>query len=38
MTPRLREANFVLMPAADGIRVDRERFLAVKRWMEENTG
>ena len=36
ITPRLREANLVLMPAADGISVDYERFLAVKHWVEEN--
>ena len=36
ITPRLREANFCLMPAADGITVDHERFLAIKRWTEEN--
>ena len=36
ITPRLREANFVLSPTADGIPVDLERFYAVKRWMDEN--
>ena len=33
ITPRLRDANFVLCPFADGIPVDIERFHAVKRWM-----
>jgi hypothetical protein len=32
-TPRLRRANFVLGPFADGIAVPLERFLAVSRWM-----
>ncbi len=32
-TPRLRRANFVLGPFADGIPVPLERFLAVGRWM-----
>jgi len=32
-TPRLRRANFVLCPAADGIPVPQERFEAVARWM-----
>ena len=36
VTPRLREANFILSPTADGITVDHERFLAIKRWSEEN--
>ncbi len=36
ITPRLREANFVLSPTSDGIPVDLERFYAVKYWMEEN--
>lgn len=35
ITPRLREANFVLSPTADGICVGLERFLAVKEWMME---
>jgi uroporphyrinogen-III decarboxylase len=34
ITPRLREANFVLHPTADGIAVDLERFLAVKNWVD----
>lgn len=33
-TPRLRRANFVLGPFADGIAVPLERFQAVSRWME----
>ncbi len=37
ITPRLRDSNFVLCPAADGIPVDIERFYAVKQWMDENT-
>jgi Uroporphyrinogen decarboxylase (URO-D) len=36
ITPRLREANFVLHPTADGIAVELERFYAVKRWVERN--
>jgi len=36
MTPRLREANFVVSPTADGIVVGLERFVAVKGWVEEN--
>ncbi len=36
ITPRVREAHFVLAPFADGIPVDIERFHAVKHWMEEN--
>lgn len=36
ITPRLRRANFVLCPGADGIRVDLERFYAVRQWMEKN--
>lgn len=36
ITPRLKEGNFVLSPAADGICVSLERFDAVKEWMEEN--
>jgi hypothetical protein len=35
-TPRLRRANFVLCPFADGIPVPKERFEAVARWMEKN--
>jgi hypothetical protein len=35
ITPRLRHGNFVLNPMADGIRVPLERFLAVKRWVED---
>ena len=34
ITPRLREANFVLGPFADGIPVELERFMAVGRWAE----
>jgi hypothetical protein len=34
-TPRLREANFVLCPFADGIVVEQERFEAVRQWFEE---
>jgi uroporphyrinogen-III decarboxylase len=37
ITPRLRRANFVLGPFADGIPVPLERFLAVKRWVERQT-
>jgi hypothetical protein len=37
ITPRLREANFVLNPMADGIPVELARFHAVKEWMENNT-
>jgi uroporphyrinogen-III decarboxylase len=33
VTPRLREANFVLHPTADGIAVAPERFYAVADWM-----
>ncbi len=33
-TPRLRRANFVLCPFADGIAVPLDRFQAVARWME----
>ena len=33
---RLRRANFVLWPAADGIYVPLERFEAVAHWMEKN--
>lgn len=36
ITPRLRKANFVLAPFADGVPVDLERFYAVKRWVEKN--
>ena len=36
ITPRLREAHFVLSPTADGIPVDLERFYTVKRWMDEH--
>ena len=35
ITPRLRDANFVLSPTADGISVGLERFYSVMRWMEE---
>ncbi len=33
ITPRLREANFVLCPFADGIPVPMEQFLAVREWV-----
>jgi hypothetical protein len=36
VTPRLREANFVLNPMADGIPVELARFHAVQEWMEKN--
>jgi len=36
ITPRLREAHFVLHPCADGIPVPRKRFEAVKRWMDRS--
>ena len=36
ITERLRNANFVLCPFADGIPVGIERFHAVQRWMDEN--
>ncbi len=36
LTPRIRQANFVLCPFADGIAVPPERFHAVGRWMREN--
>jgi uroporphyrinogen-III decarboxylase len=35
-TPRLRRANFILWPAADGISVPVERFQAVADWMNRN--
>ncbi len=35
-TPRLRRSNFILWPAADGIRVPLERFQAVADWMNRN--
>ncbi len=35
-TPRLRRANFILWPAADGIPVPLERFQAVADWMNGN--
>ena len=34
ITPRLREAHFVLWPFADGIPVELERFEAVQRWVD----
>jgi uroporphyrinogen-III decarboxylase len=37
ITPRLREANFVLAPMADGIPVPLERFEAIHEWMERQT-
>lgn len=36
ITPRLRQSNFVLCPAADGIAVEAARFQAVARWVREN--
>ena len=36
ITPRLREANFVLNPMADGIPVDPHRFEAVADWVRAN--
>ncbi|MDP6118763.1 MAG: uroporphyrinogen decarboxylase family protein [Planctomycetota bacterium] len=36
-TPRLRNANFVLGPFADGIPVPLERFLAISEWMARNS-
>lgn len=36
ITPRLREANFVLNPMADGIPVDPARFRAVAEWVRAN--
>ncbi|MDP6778187.1 MAG: uroporphyrinogen decarboxylase family protein [Candidatus Latescibacteria bacterium] len=33
ITPRLRDANFVLSPTADGITVDPARFYEVARWV-----
>lgn len=36
ITPRLRDANFVLCPFADGIPVAPERFHAVARWVRKN--
>lgn len=38
ITPRIREANFVLAPFADGISVPLERFEAVKHWIEASGG
>lgn len=35
VTPRLRAANFVLCPMADGIAVDPARFEAVARWVQD---
>jgi len=35
-TPRIRQANCILTPAADGICVPLERFQAVGAWMEEH--
>ena len=35
-TPRLRRANFILWPSADGIPVPLERFQAVADWMNRN--
>jgi hypothetical protein len=36
ITPRLREANFVLNPMADGIPIALERFLVVAEWVQRN--
>ena len=36
ITPRLREANFILSPFSDGISVPIERFEAIRDWMETN--
>ena len=36
ITPRLREANFVLGAFADGVSVPLERFEALKHWMRKN--
>jgi hypothetical protein len=36
ITPRLREANFVLGPMADGIPVPLERFYAIRDWIAAN--
>ena len=36
ITPRLREANFVLHPTADGIPVAPERFYAVADWVQHH--
>jgi uroporphyrinogen decarboxylase len=38
ITPRLRQANFVLSPMADGIPVAPERFRAVAAWVERTSG
>jgi hypothetical protein len=35
-TPRLRNANFILCPFADGIPVEVERFQAIAAWMDRN--
>jgi hypothetical protein len=35
-TPRLRESNFVLVAAADGIPTEIERFYYIQEWMEKN--
>jgi len=36
ITPRLREANFVLSPLADGIAIEPGRFHAVADWVRNN--
>jgi hypothetical protein len=36
ITPRLREANFVLNPMADGIPVEIDRFNAVREWVQKS--
>ena len=37
VTPRLREANFVLSPMADGLAVDPARFYKVAEWVQSRT-
>jgi hypothetical protein len=37
ITPRLREANFILNPMADGIPVEPARFAAVATWVRANS-
>lgn len=38
LTPRLREANFVLNPMADGIPIEPARFNAVADWVRMTQG
>jgi uroporphyrinogen decarboxylase len=38
ISPRLREANFVLNPFSDGIATPPERFYAVRDWVHEHGG